>query len=76
MVDLLLNKDIFPSIENVCPHRYGVDICNGRESYSETQQHGELQQPSKDSRSQNVLQQQVSLMTLIYFILSQNYLTS
>ncbi len=36
----------------MCPHRNGVDIRNGRESYSETQQHGDSQQPSKDSRSQ------------------------
>ncbi len=41
MVDLQLNKDNFPSVENLCPYRNGVDIRNGRESYSETQQHGD-----------------------------------
>ncbi len=51
MFDLLLNKDIFPSIENVCKPRNGVDICNGGESYSKTEQHGDSQQPSEDSRS-------------------------
>ncbi len=48
-VPILLNKDTIPSIENVCQPRNGVDICNGRESFSETQQHGELQLPSEDS---------------------------
>ena len=43
-----LNKDIFPSIENVCQPRNGLDICNGRESFSKTQQHGELQPASED----------------------------
>ncbi len=37
---MLLNKGNFPSIDLLCQHRNGVDISNGGESYSETQQHG------------------------------------
>ncbi len=50
---MLLNKDIFPSVENLCPPCNGVDIRNGRESYSETQQHGDSQLPSESLYSRH-----------------------
>jgi hypothetical protein len=49
---MLLNKDNFPSIENMCRPTNWVDIRNGRESYSEIQQHGDSRQPSEDLHSE------------------------
>ncbi len=50
-VPIMLNKDIIPSIENLCPHHNGVDIRNGGEFFAEPQQHGDSLQLRGDSHS-------------------------